>query len=404
MTIAQGLYKTLAYKKQTALGTPATGSGGQLLRRETATFNKMKDTYDANEIVAHQQDTGVGFGVSKTSGQLNGVLSAGTYAALLASLIRGSLAAGVSATAASLTIAGTGPTFTITRAAGSYLTDGFKIGDVVRITAGTYTGVARDINLLVTAITATQLTVIVPNGKTLTVQGPITGSTIAVINKKVAAPSTGQANDYYSFEEWLSDISKSRLYTDVQVASADISIPATGNSTVQLSFLGLGRTKNATQQLTTPTAASTTAILAAANAKILISGAATIIGTSLSIKIDGGLQPGEAVIGSNVINDNIKGDLKVGGTFTTLKQDETNSDIFDAETPVAITAVLFADTTDASDFVSFNIPRAKLTKDEIDDGKKQIISTHDFVAEYNSAGGTALANDTAIISLQDSAA
>jgi hypothetical protein len=49
---------------------------------------------------------------------------------------------------------------------------------MVRITAGTYTGVARDINLLVTGVTATILTVLVPNGKTLSAQGPIATSTI----------------------------------------------------------------------------------------------------------------------------------------------------------------------------------------------------------------------------------
>jgi hypothetical protein len=403
MTVAQGLYKTLAYKKQTALGSPATGSGGTQLRRETGMLNKSKDTYDADEIVSHQMDTGVAYGVSKTAGELNGVISAGSYAPLLGSLLRASFTAGNVYSGRSITIAGSGPSFTLTDSGATFLGQ-FKIGDVVQITGGTYTGVARNLNLLVTGVTNTAVTVIVPNGKTLTAQGPVASSTLTVMNKKAVVPTTGQANDYYTFEEWFSDVSLSRLYTDVQIASADISIPATGFASIKLALLGLGRTKNSTQQLTSPTAASTTAILAAANAKILISGAQTITGTSLSLKIDGQLQPGDPVIGSNVISDNIKGDIKVGGTFTALKQDETNSNIFDAETPVSIIAVLFADTTDASDFVSFNIPRAKLTKDDIDDGKKMIVSTHDFVAEYNSAGGAALANDTGIISVQDSAA
>lgn len=403
MAIAQGLYKTLAYKKQTALGSPATGTGGTYLRRETATLNKMKDTYDADEIVTHQQDTGVAFGVGKTQGELSGVISAGSYAPLLGSLLRKDMTATAAITGTSLTIAGAGP-YTITRSAGSWLTDGVKIGDVGRITAGTYTGTARDINLLVTGVTATVLTVIVPNGSALTAQGPIASSTFTVIGKKSVVPASGHTNDYYSIEEWFADIAKSRLYTDVQIASADISIPATGFASIKLALLGLGRTKNATQQLTTPTAASTTAILAAANAKILIAGAQTLVGTSLSLKIDGGLQHGEAVIGSNVINDLVKGDIKVGGTFTNLKQDETNSDLFDNETAAAIIAVLFADTTATSDFVSFVIPRAKITSDELDDGKKQIVSTHAFTGEYNSAGGAAVANDTGIIAIQDSAA
>jgi hypothetical protein len=403
MTVAQGLYKRLSYKKQTALGSPASGSGGQYLRRETANFQRSKASFSSNEITSQQQYTGDAYGVAQTSGDISGLLSPKTYADLLGSLNRSAFAAGVSATSASLTIAGAGP-YTVTRAAGSYLTDGFKIGDIVRITAGTYTGVARDINLLVTGVTATILTVLVPNGKTLSAQGPIATSTIAVIGKKSVTPSSGQLNDYYTFEAWFSDISRSRTFTDTQIASADISIPATGNSTIKFSCLGLGRTKGASQVLTTPTAETTTAHLTANNAAILLSGTQTLVGTSLMIKVDGQLKPGDPVIGSQTISDIIKGDIKVSGTVTLQFQDETVSGLFDAETALVINAVLFADTTDTSDFIGFTIPRAKLFKDDLDDGKKQLVMTCDFVAEYNGSGGAAVSTDTGIISIQDSAA
>jgi hypothetical protein len=404
MAVAQGLYKTVAYKKQTGLGSPASGAGSTYLRRETSTFEKMKDTYDANEIVSHQQDTGIAYLVSKTQGELNGVLSAGSYAPLFGSLLRAAFTTGVVTASASITIAGTGPSFTLTRTAGSYLTEGFKVGDVVRITAGTYTGIARDINLVVTAATATVLTVIVPNGQVLSAQGPIASSVITVMGKKSVVPSTGQANDYYTFEEWMADISKSRLYSDVQVASADITIPPNAAASVKFAMLGLARAKNVTQQLTTPTAAPTTMPLTAENGVILVNAAQTIVGTSLSLKIDGQLQHGEATIGSTTISDIVKGDIKVSGTVSILKQDETNSNLFDNETAVGIVAVLFADNTNTSDFVAFNIPAVKLTSDKVDDGKKQLISTHDFVAQYNAAGGAALATDTGIITMQDNQA
>jgi hypothetical protein len=402
-TYAQGLYKTISYKKQSALGTPATGAGATYLRRETAQLNKMTDTFDANEIVTHQQDTGVAFGISKTQGELSDVLSAGSFAPWFGSLNRRDMTAGIAITGLSITIAGSGP-FTLTRSAGSNLTDGFKIGDVVRITAGTYTGIARDVNCLVTGVTALVLTVIVANGKVLGAQGPITSSTITVIGKKSVTQSTGQTNDYYSVEEWLSDISKSRLYSDVQIAAADISIPATGFASVKFTLLGLLRSKASSQQQTSPTAAPTTAILAAGNAKVILVGTQTLVGTSLSLKLDGGLTHGEPVIGSSSIADIVKGDIKVSGTVTNLKADEVYSDFFDAQSAGSIIAVLFADTSDTSDFIGFTVARAKLTKDEIDDGKKQIVSTHDFVGEYNSAGGAAIANDTGIIAIQDSAA
>jgi hypothetical protein len=404
--VSQGLYKTLAYKKQSGLGSPATGAGGTYLRRETATFEKTKDTYNNNEIVSHQQYTGDTYGVSKTTGDLSDVLSPGSFAPFMGSLNRNTFTSGVSSTGLSLTIAGAGP-FTLTRAAGSFLTDGIKAGDVVRITAGTFTGIASNLNLIVLSMTATVLTVMVPNGKVLSAQGPVASATIAVVNKKSVTPSTGQANDYYTIEEFFSDLSPtvSRLWTDTQVGAVDISIPATGNATVKFTFLGLARTKNSTQQLTSPNPASTTTILTAANAAIFINASQTLVATSLAIKIDGQLAAGEAVIGSKSISDNVRGDLKISGTVTVLKQDETFSNLFDNETPVPILGILFADTTDTSDFIGFSVPRAKLFSDQVDDGKKQIVQTSNFTAEYNGTnGGAAAAYDQGTISIQDSAA
>lgn len=400
MPVAQGINKRFSFKKQSALGTPAIGAGAQYLRRETATFNQTKDTFQADEILTHQQDTGAAYGVSKCEGALKGVMSAGTYPVLIASLMRKDMTATTAASGVSLTIAGAGP-YTLTRAAGDFLTGGFKIGDVVRITAGTYTGTARDINLLVTGATATVLTVVVPNGSTLTAQGPIASSTVTVMGKKSIVPTSGHTNDYYSFEEWQSDLSRSRLYTDVQPASVDIAIPATGNVSIDMAFVGLGRTKAGTQAQTTPTAETTSTILSASNAYILIAGSRVVVGTSMSLKIDGQVSHGEANIGSRTISDVYRGDLMVSGSITLVHDAETTSDLFVNETATTVTAAIFADNTATSEFVTFVIPRCKIMGDGIDDGKKQLVATYPFVAEINGTGGAALASDQTIISFQD---
>jgi hypothetical protein len=403
MTVAQGQLKKLSYKKQTGLGSAASGSGGQYVTRETSSFNKKKDTFTSNQITGHQQYVGDTYGVSKTEGSLDSALMPGPFAPFMGSVVRADFAAISAIASLSLTIAGSGP-YTITRGSGSFLTDGVKIGHVVRITAGTYTGVARDINVLVTGVTATVITCIVPNGKTLSAQGPVASSTITVIGKTTKAPTTGHTNDYYTVEEWFSDLSKSRLYTDVQAGTAEIAIPATGNSTIKLGFMGLGRTKGSSQVLTSPTAEVTNTILSASNAAILLAGSSTAVGTSLNLKIENGLAYGEAVIGSRVINDLVKGEVKASGTVTALLDSETNSDFFENETAISIIAVLFADSSDTSDFIGFTMSRAKLFGDDVDDGKKQIVSTLPFTAEINMAGGAALANDQTIIGIQDSQA
>jgi hypothetical protein len=403
MPVAQGQLQRLAFKKQSALGTAASGAGGQYLRRETGSFNLKKDAFNSNEITTHQQYTGDTYGVSKTEGSLDNVLSIGTYAPFMGSTVRKDFAAIAALTALTLTIAGAGP-FTITAGASAFLTGGVKVGHVVRITAGTYTGIARDLNLLVTGVTATVLTVVVPNGKILAAQGPIATSTLTVVGKTTLAPTTGHTNDYYTFEEWYSDLTLSRLFTDVQIGSVDISIPATGNATIKMGFMGLGRAKSGAQVLTSPTAETTSTILSSNNGYIMLAGSRIVTGTSLNLKIENGMAYGEAVIGSRVITDLVKGTIKASGSLTAVHDGETLSNLFDNETPLSIVAVLFADNTDIADFTAFTVSRAKLFSDDNDDGKKQIVATYNFTGELNSAGGPALANDQSTIGIQDSLA
>jgi len=401
MPVSQGVNKRLSFKKQTALGTPAVGSGAQYLRRESAALNFSKDSFEANEITSHQQDTGKTYGVGSGKGSLKGVLSAGTYPLAIASIMRKDMTATAAATGLSVTIAGAGP-YTLTRSAGDFLAGGFKIGDVVRITAGTYTGTARDINLICTGVTATVLTVVVANGATLTAQGPIATSTIAVIGKKSIVPTSGHTNDYYSLEEWYSDISKSRLYTDAQFSSADISIPASGNTSIGLDLVALGRTKGTAQAQTSPTVETTSTILSSSNGYIMLAGTKLVVATSISIKIDGQVALGEAVVGSRNIADVYRGDVMVTGSISLVHDSETVSDYFVNETALSVVAVVFADNTATSEFVSFVLPRVKLFGDDIDDGKKQLVSTYPYTAEFNGTGGAALASDQTIFSMQDS--
>ena len=129
-----------------------------------------------------------------------------------------------------------------------------------------------------------------------------------------------------------------------------------------------------------------------------------LVATSLNVTIDGQVTAGDPVIAAANISDTIKGDVKVSGTVTVQYQDETVSNNFDNQTALVISAVLFADTTDTSDFIGITIPRAKLFSDDPDDGKKQIVMTMNFTAERNGAGGSGVSTDTGTISLQDSAA
>jgi hypothetical protein len=176
MTIATGVNKRLKYKVEGTWGTvPAAGSA-QLLRRVSSTLNLKKRTFESNEIVSHMQRVDYRHGVRSVEGSINGELSPGTYKDFMAAAVRRAYAAVSAISGLSITISGTGPTYTVARSAGSWLTDGVKVGQVGRLTAGSFNAANLNKNLVPLAVTALNLTVMPGNGVALVAEGPIASS------------------------------------------------------------------------------------------------------------------------------------------------------------------------------------------------------------------------------------
>lgn len=406
MAIAQGINKTVAYKVQSALGTPASGSGGQLIRRETAMLNVNKDSYENNEIVSHQQSTGATHGVARSAGSIKGLLSGSSYQAFMASLVRKAWAATSAISSLSLTIAASGSNYTITRASGDFLTGGLKIGDVIQLSGGSLNSNNVSKNIVIVGLTSTVITGnVLASGLTLTAEGPIASCTVTVVGKKTWVPTSGHTNEYYTFEEWYSDISRSAVFPDVQIGSLDLSMPATGNVGVDIALVGLGaKTESGTQSLTSPTAATTTNVMGSVAGAVYVGGVRYSNITALSVKIDGQVQAGEAVIGSNSVPDVYRGRIKVSGSFSFLYDADTLGTPFANETSTSIIAVIADARTAAANTFAVVMSKVKLFTNDADDGEKQIVRTVNFTAEINGSGGTSLADHQTIISIQDSQA
>lgn len=402
---AQGINKITVLKQQTGLGVPATGAGGQVLRRKTSVAKKSRATYTNDEIVQHQQSTGVNLGTASTSWDFDGLLSPGTYAVPLQSLLRKVFAAGAATAAAAITIAGTGPTYTVTRGSGSYLTDGVKVGDVVTLGGGSFNAANAGNNLLVAGLTATVATVVTINGSTLVAEGPIAGGVMTVAGKKSLVPMTGHTDTLFTVEEWYGDLNKSELFPDLRIGQADIGLPASGNATIKLASQGLGvRTRGNAQVLTSPAAATSTPVLTAVRGVVLANGVPQQGITSISMTIKANLTEVGPVVGSNFNPDMSRGRVEVTGTFSALFDNTTLGALYDNETVTSLVAVMAADTTNGADFVAINLSAIKLTDDAPDDGEKAIVRTYPFTAQLNAAGGAAQPSDMTILSIQDSKA
>jgi len=401
MPASSGVFKQIAIKEETTYGVVPSASGAQLLRRVDFPMNLSKDSFQSNEIRPDLQALDERHGVRRVSGTLNGELSPGSYAPYLGALLKRDFAAKTAIAGLSITIAASASLWTLTRATGSWITDGVRLGMGVRLTAGTFNAANLNKNMFVVGVTALALTVSVMNGTALVAEGPIASATLSVPGKVTFVPTTGHTDKSYSVEEWFADNSLSQVYSGVKFTSAAIQLPPTGLATIGLSALGQDlKIRGVTRYFTSPTAASSSGIVAAVNG-ILRVGAQTLASVrGLNFTIDA-IFTGDPVVGSNVVPTQFAGRVRVSGQFTAYLEDAVLRDLFVDEVPTSMLVVMTTDNTPAADFMSFAMTRVKLNSAETSDGEGGITRTYGFSALLDLSGG---ANEATTISIQDTLA
>lgn len=403
MATAAGLNKQVKIKREVSYGTVPSAASSQLLRRVSSSFNLQKDTYRSNEIRADRQIADFRHGVRRVQGSISGELSPGTYADIFSQMVQKEWVAGTSIASLSLTIAGSGPTYTVTRGSGDFLTGGIKIGDVVRLSVGSLNAANINKNLLIVALTATVATVIPLNGVAMVAEGPIATCTLAVQGKKTFIPTSSHTNISFALEHWFSDVPSSEVFSGVKFNSARISLPPTGLATVELSATGKDITTAGSEYFTSPTAVTTTTALAAVNGVLTVGGTQQAIVTGLEINL-APAQSGDPVVGSNAVPTQFPGMIQVSGQITAQFDAATLRDIFVNETESSLAVALTTDNTATAGFCTFVMSRIKIGGADKSDGEGGIVQTLPFQALLNTGGGTSLANDATTLSMQDTSA
>ena len=408
MSIATGIYKQLAAKKQSGLGVASTGSGAQLFRRVTSTLNKKKAFYKSNEIDPSMQRSDGRHVVISVDGTINGELSVGGYNDFISSVLRstGWTAAVSGGALTDVTAAVTsGANGTFTTVGANWLTLGFKIGMVVRWTGWSTTGVPNNAhNFLITALTTTVMTGTMLDG--VAVGAKAAGDTVTALSvgKHNYIPITSHARDYWTIEHNHADIVQSEQFVDCAITGMNVKLPATGMATIDFPIMGLNMTTGTASVFTTPTAAPTGNILAAANGAVFVQGTKVATITSLDFGIAGNYSVPGGVVGSNVDPDVFPGMIDVSGNMSVLFDSVTMRDYFLAETEVSIVAAFTTSNDAAADVMAFTFPVCKINGADKDDGEKGLTMTMPFVALRNTAGGTGTSSFDTIIQIQDSAA
>ncbi len=376
MAGSQGISKLLVAKKETAWGSKAGATGARYYRSVTSSFQLEKDTYNSNERQPSQQMRDMRHGTRRSTGTISGELAGGSYDTFIQSALRRDFTAGVT-TGAIITLSSTATT--IARSAGSFVTDGFQVGTVINVTG--FTDAGNNGLFLITAMSATVLTVSALAGQTRTVEAA--GDTVTVLQKgKVTwAPLTGHTDDSYTVEEWNPDTTISRVFLGQQVNTLTLGIQPNSMATIELGFLGKDAEppKN-TAYFTTPTAVSQSSVYSAPDGFLFVNGVANGVVTGLNLTIENNVTQ-VPVIGSNSIGGKSRGKVMVSLDGSAIFDNNNILGYFDAETEVSLTYVLMS--LDNTDAFSIHLPRVKIGSATVSDGEETLILSFSGVAlEY----------------------
>jgi hypothetical protein len=357
MTLQPGKDFYIAYKVQPTKGTaPGTGSAKQL-RIDPSPGMSLRRTLIENPEVRSDGLTSMGrlgtregvssYGIPVTVGGLDDILEA---------IMRSTWVAAVAVTQATMTSITT-TTTTIVAAAGSWITQGVRVGDVVRLT-GHSTAANNNINLRVTAVTASTITVA---GTPLTTDAVADTSFTLTILKKLSNPTSPTRRAFY-LEEYLRTADQSKVGDYYKFIALKLTGSPNGNCTAEVQLLGADMqplASGSSPYFVSPTL-NTSIRLVWADATLRFNGSdvASCQAFELSVVIDAATEPG---IGSTGAVDVIDNDCKVTGSLTLLRSDLSNLTLFTNETEFELGVLLVEPESEPKDCLSFFVPRCKIT-------------------------------------------
>lgn len=402
----QGVFRSVTIATETTFGTQASGPG-QLLRRVQFQMEENPPVAQSQEINPDGMPLDTFLGMISASGSLSGQLSPGSYKMIFEAIMRGTWTAGVTRTMTDsvLTIGG-GGVITLTSAASNFLTVGFKRGDIVRFSGITGAPIALNaINLIVTAVTATTMT-LAPNSTAVAWTGGSQASVIvAVTGKKVFTPvQASQVDRSFTVEDWSSDTSLSRLGRGIKFSQISLNVQPNGYVNFSTAFAGKNIDRATSRVYASPTAASTSLGVRTPVGQVLYGGSVLGYITGFNIQIAQALQPAMVVGPVDGTPAIAVGMITVNGSIQALLTSDTMTADFIAQNDVELCLFMPVATAASSDFVSIYVPRARLMGRQAQDSDRLIARSYPFSSIQMVAGGSGTAYDNSLVTIQDSLA
>jgi hypothetical protein len=369
---------SVRYKVQSGLGSAASGTGGKELPLiASGGLVPAKAAIESPEVRADGMTSIGRHGTRSVGGEYAAVGRVGALDELIEAATRGTWSAAASITQSTMTSITT-TTTTIVAAAGSWITQGVRAGDVVRLTNHSTAG-NNGKNIPVVSVTADTITV--PAGYLTADASPDSSFTLTRL-KRVGNDVPPVAR-YFTFDEYHADIDQSELFTDCVISSLSLGMAA--DDTVRATFGIVGRqfaakTTGDSPVLTSPTQ-YTGANLVATDAVILKNGAAITELTGFELSLDMGAST-LPTIGTTLSPDVFPNNSTLSGSFSVVRSDLAFLSNFADEDTLSLFFLLSEPESEPKDCLAVYIPYLKLMSapDAPLGGDGAMISTVNWVA------------------------
>lgn len=402
---AQTSKRRVTIKKESVFATAAGATGGTVARRTALNLNLTKQPIESQEKRTDFQRADVRHGSRMVDGTLDGELITGVWEEFWAALVRRDFAS-ISAIAADSGDGFTISSGVVTRAAGggeSFLTDGVRVGQVVR--GANFADAANNArNFLVTAVTATTMTLaVIDGGAALADVGSADeDATFTIVGQTTFVPSTSHTSDSFNIEDYLADADLAELYIGCRVVGLSLRMQPNSMVTVSWRIMGIDQEIYETSSapyFTGPTGAGVESVLEAALGYIRLGGAEIAVVTGVNVDIDLGAA-NTPVVGSNISPDVFYGRaITVRGQLTAYITNHTYLSAFRNETEMELFLLFQEPGSEPADFISLFMPRVKLMSASKDDPDTVVTQTLDFEALLK---GAATGYESTTLMVQDS--
>jgi len=354
MTLMRGKDVTVVFDEEPTFGDPpadpAAGTAEVFPLAESQGSNLNRPPIEDPIIRSDANPRRSRLGSRSAPGSYSSALIVGALDRLLAAGIRANWVAAVQITETEMTSITT-TTNTIVAAAGSWITEGVRVGDIVRL-SNHQTAANNDRNLRVTAVTASTITV----AETLTTDASADTAFTLTVARKVARTGTPVDKSWHVEQRYFG-IDRSHLIPGLRIGGFNISGSPDGAAAITFNTLAQNMTaleSGASPFYTNEVTPGGTSLVFA-DASIRLGGTDIVIASSFELGV--ALNPSAfPVIGSDATPDVFVDDISFTGQVTVGREDLEFYKDFDAETGFELHVLLTEPESEPKDFISLFLP------------------------------------------------